>query len=242
MDWTGTWLQAVWLVRPQRLAEWCRLIDVWSRSSALDRGTALLVAVPPEAATHRSLENPDYLPELHWAGDRQVILDALRHSFPVRLELTAQKGSGISEFRVESIVNGDDSLSLYLSVPLNLFEGVDDGVSRRRFSDFLAICTELFVPEIVIAGTIGEEAQLHGLDALEREIGRWTARAFYGEELGAELAERHLAAHSPAFRQQVQPAGLFVAWAEWPEWREAPVAWREAVLSILKAVGVHRES
>ena len=180
LDWTGTWLQAVWLVRPQRLAEWRRLLDVWSRSAAFDHGTALLVAVPPESATHRSLENPDFLPELRWAGNRQLVLDAMRQKLPRALGTHASEKLGISTLRVNSIVNSDDSLSLYLSVPLNLFEGVDDAVGRRRFSDFLAICSELFVPEVVLAGTIAEEAQLHGLEALEREIGRWTGRAFYG--------------------------------------------------------------
>jgi hypothetical protein len=235
MDWTGTWLQAVWIVRSQRLAEWRKLLDVWSCSSVLDHGTALLVAVPPEAATHRSLENPDFLPELHWTGNRQVALDALSHNFPVRLDLALRRGPGISELRVSSIVNRDDSLSLYLSVPLNLFESVDDAVSRQRFADFLTVCSELFAPEVVLAGTIGEEAQLHGLDALEREIARWTGRAFYGDELAAQLTAPRLAVPEPSVRTQLQAGGLFVAWAEWPEWREAPLAWRQAVLGILKA-------
>jgi len=238
MEWTGTWLQAVWLVRQAQLVEWHSLLELWSRSSVLDRGTALLVAVPPAAVTHRSLEDPEYLPELRWTDDRQIVLDALRHHFPRRIELALRGGSDITELRIDTIVNDDDSLSLYLSVPLNLFEVVDQSVGRRRFREFLAICTELFDPKMVLAGTLGEEAQLHGLDALKRDIDRWTGRAFYGEELATELAKLEHLMPELGVKQPLNQGGLFISWAEWPEWREAPAAWRRSVLSVLNAKGI----
>lgn len=238
VDWSGTWLQAVWLIRQRELSFWRELLDVWSDSFVLDQGTALLVNIHPESVGHAALMDPEYLPELHWNGDRRVIIEALAKYFPMHLELKLCSRSEIPEMRIDTIVNSDDSLSLYLSAPMTLFESVDPLMGRQRFHAFLDICTSLFLPKLVLAGTIGEEAQFDGVSSLLTDLDRWTGKGFYGKELAEALTKNGLSLPKPAVIQSCRQGGLFVSWADWPEWREAPQSWRNEVAKLLNAKSI----
>ena len=234
VDWRGTWLQAVWLILPRRLGQWPVLVEAWSHSSMLDRGTALLTSQRPELVTHESAQEPRYLPELRWSGDRSAIVAALYQHLPYRLGLEIPDGSGITELRLSVGVNTDGSLSVSLSAPLGPFEE-DGAVGRRRFRDFVDTCGQLFVPGMMFAGTIGEEAQLRGVATLISDIDRWTGRGFYGADLMAPMLAADLSGTGAELRIELEGGGLFVSWAGWPRWEQAPQSWRQAVLSCVSA-------
>jgi len=232
MDWRGTWLQAVWLVVPRRLGRWNSIVERWSRSALLDHGSAIFIDRDPSAMDFDSVQDPNYLPELRWSGTRSVLIEELQRRTPHRLELEIPEGT-IAALRLSFIVNPDHSLSIIVGAPLSLFE--EDILAGDRFRRFVEMCTELFAPDAMLAGTIGGEAQIHGVKPLIAQVERWTGRAFYGQDLLSKMPPAQLDMVRPEVRLEMEGGGLFVSWGAWPLWREAPPSWQEAVVAAIGA-------
>jgi hypothetical protein len=175
-----------------------------------------------------------YLPETAWHAESRGVTAAIGSRFPVRLDLE-RSGNRISAFRIDMTVNPDESLSMYVSVPFHLFEEKEH--THECFREFLEICSGLFVPDYFLAGTVGEEAQIHSVSSLSEDIERWTGRAFLGDQLAKEVSRLPSDRDgAPAAQESVGVSGLFVSWGGWPDWQPSPKAWQEGVLSALGRV------
>lgn len=236
MNWTGTFLNAVFIARGIQ-PRWSEVLRTWAEAGVLEAGKAVVSAVTPAEATHQGTMAASVFAEIEWDSGAATALPTLQKSMLQRLILPLHPVMAVGDLLVDVFVNPDDTVSIYLSVPYNeTYEQAAPAVRVANLRRFVDLACRFFIPPLFLAGAIGEEARIDGIADLRADPGLLVDWAFYGATITAQLGPGPGQVQGTAKEwRSLSGSGLFVRWTDWQSPPDAPEAWRQAVARALAA-------
>jgi len=238
--WKGTFLNSAFLI-PSGAGAWPEVLSDWAVTGLLRRGSADLIDLRPCAATSREVLKSRSVPRINWTNNADALLHASEENFVSRITLPVDGSESIHEMWVDAMVNSDDTLTVYVSVPFEAAYALQSQeVRATNLRLFIDITCRMLPRAACLVGAIGEELVIDGLDDARQNPERFVDWAFYGTWMTTELKRvfsNHVAeerARASEWRE-LDDRALFVRWTEWEQPIWAPAEWTSAVASALKS-------